>query len=61
MFIEHYYAVNFLVEHEIRMTAYLISKDRGSSWEIIQVNTLGGTERVKPSDFVGVKLVKIDY
>ena len=46
----------------IRMTAYLVSKDRGNSWEIMKVHSLGGTARVKPSDFEGTKLIILnDY
>ncbi|MCW4048793.1 MAG: hypothetical protein NWE89_03560 [Candidatus Bathyarchaeota archaeon] len=44
----------------IKMTAYLVSKDRGNSWEIIRVHSLGGTARVKPSDFEGTKLITLD-
>lgn len=46
----------------IRMTAYLVSKDRGNSWEIMKVHSLGGTARVKSSDFEGSKLIILnDY
>ncbi len=44
----------------IKMTAYLISKDRGNSWEIISVKSIGGTEKVKPSDFEGKKLIVLE-
>jgi len=46
---------------EIRITAVLISKDRGASWEIIKVIGLGGTERVKTTDFEGLKLIRMEY
>jgi len=46
---------------EIRITAVLVSKDRGASWEIIKVIGLGGTERVKPTDFKGMKLIRMEY
>jgi hypothetical protein len=48
-------------QREIRMTATLVSKDRGASWQIIKVTGLGGTERVKPTDFEGMKLVRMEY
>ena len=48
-------------ENVIKMTAYMISKDRGASWEIIRVTKLGGTERVKPTDFEGTKLIRMEY
>ena len=44
----------------IRMTAYMVSKDRGNSWEIIQVKSIGGIVKVKPSDFEGKKLIVLD-
>jgi hypothetical protein len=43
------------------MTATLVSKDRGASWQIIKVTGLGGTERVKPTDFEGMKFVRMEY
>ena len=44
----------------IRMTAYMVSKDRGNSWEIKRVQSIGGTVKVKPSDFEGKKLIILD-
>jgi hypothetical protein len=44
----------------IKMTAYLVSKDRGNSWVIRTVQSIGGTEKVKPSDFVGKKLIVLE-
>ena len=44
----------------IKMTAYIVSKDRGSSWEIKNIKSIGGTEKVKPSDFIGKKLIIIE-
>jgi len=44
----------------IKMTAYLVSKDRGNSWEIRTVQSIGGTEKVKPSDFEGKKLIVLE-
>ena len=48
-------------ESIIKMTAYLVSRDRGASWEIIRVSGLGGNERVKPTDFEGMKLIRMEY
>lgn len=42
------------------MTAYMISKDRGNSWEIQNIRSIGGTEKVKPSDFIGKKLIILE-
>ena len=42
------------------MTAYLVSKDRGNSWEIQTVQSIGGTEKVKRSDFEGKKLIILE-
>jgi hypothetical protein len=44
----------------IKMTAYMVSKDRGNSWEIKDVHSIGGTEKVKPSDFIGKKLIILE-
>jgi hypothetical protein len=44
----------------IKMTAYLVSKDRGNSWIIRTVQSIGGTEKVKPSDFEGKKLIVLE-
>ena len=44
----------------IKMSAYIVSRDRGNSWEIKNVQSIGGTEKVKPSDFVSKKLIIIE-
>ena len=44
----------------IKMTAYLVSKDRGNSWVIRTVNATAATEKVKPSDFEGKKLIVLE-
>jgi hypothetical protein len=44
----------------IKMTAYLVSRDRGTSWEIKTVQSIGGSEKVKPSDFIGKKLIILE-
>ena len=42
------------------MTAYLVSRDRGNSWKIKNVHSIGGTEKVKPSDFTDRKLILLE-
>ena len=44
----------------IKMSAYIVSRDRGSSWEIKNIKSIGGTEKVKPSDFIGRKLIILE-
>jgi hypothetical protein len=44
----------------IKMMVYLVSRDRGNSWEIRTVQSIGGTEKVKPSDFEGKKLIVLE-
>lgn len=44
----------------IKMTAYLVSKDRGNSWVVQTVQSIGGTEKVRPSDFEGKKLIVLE-
>ena len=44
----------------IKMTAYLVSRDRGNSWVIKTVQSIGGTEKVKRSDFEGKKLIVLE-
>jgi hypothetical protein len=44
----------------IKMTAYLVSRDRGNSWEIRKVQSISGTEKVKLSDFKGKKLIVLE-
>ena len=44
----------------IKMTAYIVSRDRGYCWEIKNIQSIGGTEKVKPSDFIGKKLIILE-
>ena len=44
----------------IKMTAYLVSKDRGNSWVVQTVQSIGGPVKVKPSDFEGKKLIVLE-
>ena len=42
------------------MTAFIVSRDRGNSWEIKNIQSIGGTEKVKPLDFIGKKLIILE-